>query len=324
MTIDNQLHMKGWSECIKSKIMKRIQFFVLLIMMTSNSIFGQDIQVVNKELNKYPNVRDFCISSDEVEVYFTLQSLNQELSKIACVKNNKWEKIMLLPFCDKYTYLEPFLSNDGRRLYFVSNRPKNETDTIKSDFDIWYVERKSKTEQWSKPINMGAPVNSENDEFYPTLADNGNLYFTMDSKSGLGKDDIYYCQWNGTNYSKPILLNNNINSNGYEFNAFISNDERFLIYTKYNTIDGYGSGDLFISTKDKNGEWQTSKNLGNIINTKYMEYCPYYNSKTNTLYFTSKRSNLAPQKFNNIKEYFEKITGSENGSSKIYKFKIQL
>src|SRR5690606_23425103 len=103
---------------------------------------------------------------------------------------------------------------------------------------------------------------------------------------------IYCCKWDGTSYSKPILLDTHINSDGYEFNAFISRDEQMLIYTKYNTGDGFGSGDLFVSKKDENGEWMPGKNLGNQINTQFMEYCPFYDSQTNTLYFTSRRSNL--------------------------------
>jgi len=297
---------------------------ILLFLIVSSSIIGQEITVVSNELNKYYNVRDFCFSSDEDEAYFTIQSPNQDLSQIVVVKDKNWETPILLPFCDAYSYLEPFLSSDGNRLYFASNRPKNETSTEPGDFDIWYVERKDKNEEWSKPLNCGTQVNSENDEFYPTLADNGNLYFTMDAKSGLGKDDIYYCKWSGTEYSKPILLNNNINSDGYEFNAFISKDENFLIYTKYNSIDGFGSGDLYVSRKDQNGEWEMAKNLGNVINTKYMEYCPYYDNKTNTLYFTSKRNSLSPKKFNDLQQYLETINGNENGLSRIYKCKIQL
>lgn len=285
---------------------------------------GQEVIIVNPELNKYHNIRDFCISSDENEVFFSIQSPNQELSQIVVVKNKKWKNPILLSFCDGYSYLEPFLSKDGNKLYFASNRPHNQTDTTKSNFDIWYVERKSSNNDWSEPINIGNPVNTENDEFYPTLADNGNLYFTMDSKLGLGKDDIYCCKWNGTEYSKPILLNNNINSDGYEFNAFISKDESFIIYTKYNSKDGYGSGDLYISRKDVNNQWKLAENMGNTINTKYMEYCPFYDSNTNTLYFTSKRANLLPRKFQNTEQYLETITGSHNGLSKIYKYKLKI
>lgn len=284
----------------------------------------QIVAVVHSDLNKFLNLRDFCISPNEKEAFFTIQSPNQELSKIVCVKNNKWDNPVILPFCDGYSYLEPFLSSDGTRLYFASDRPKDKSETLKSDFDIWYVERKDKNSEWSTPINIGSAVNSKNDEFYPTLSDNNNLYFTMDSKLGLGKDDIYYCQWNGANYSKPILLSTNINSEGYEFNAFISKDENLLIYTKYNAKDGFGSGDLYMAKRGIDGEWQAAENLSNTINSKYMEYCPYYNNETNTLYFTSKRSNLAPKSFQNIQQYQEYITSGENGLSKIYKIKIKL
>ncbi len=291
---------------------------------TKNSDNELVIELVSSDLNQFQNLRDFFISPNEDEAYFTIQSPNQDLSKIVCVKNKKWNNPILLPFCDGYSYLEPFLSKDGKRLYFASDRPKTESETQKSDFDIWYVERKNNNAEWSKPLNMGSQVNSDKNEFYPTLSDNNNLYFTMESNLGLGKDDIYYCKWSGTSFSKPILLNKNINSEGYEFNALISNDENMLIYTKYNAKDGFGSGDLYVSKKDEKGEWGIAENLGNKINTKYMEYCPFYHNQTNTLYFTSKRNKLSAKSFKNTKGYQKYITDSENGLSKIYKCKIKL
>jgi len=290
----------------------------------SNTLLGQTVELVSPNLNKLQNVRDFCISPDEDEAYFTVQSPNQELSQIVCVKDKQWNNPALLPFCDGYSYLEPFLSKDGKRLYFASDRPKTEAGTQKSDFDIWYVERKDRNNEWSKPVNMGSHVNSGNNEFYPALADNDNLYFTMESDAGLGKDDIYYCKWNGTSYSKPMLLSKNINSEGYEFNAFISGDETMLIYTKYNAKDGFGSGDLYISKKDEQGEWKPAENMGSKVNTRYMEYCPFYDNQTNILYFTSKRSNLSPKTFKDFGQFQEYISDSENGLSKIYKYKIKL
>jgi len=297
---------------------------ILLLFSISESLFAQTIEILSSDLNRFQNVRDFCISSDETEAYFSIQSPNQDLSQIVCVKNKKWKTTYILPFCDGYSYLEPFLSNDGKRLYFASDRPKTDSEITKSDFDIWYVERKSNNSEWSRPINMGSNVNSEHDEFYPSIADNNNLYFTMVSESGLGKDDIWFCKWNGMEYSKPILLSENINSEGYEFNAFISRDENFLIFTKYDAQDGFGSGDLCVSRKDENGEWKVAENMGEIINTRYMEYCPFYDSVTSILYFTSKRNNLSPQKFKNTEQYQEYISGSENGLSRIYKYKIKL
>lgn len=301
----------------------RLLFTILSTLIITN-IFAQRVSVLHPAINEFHNTRDFCKSSDGKEIYITVQSTNQEISQIVLIKNNNWKKPILLPFCNQYTYLEPFLSKDGLSLYFISDRPKNESENEKSDFDIWYVERANTKSEWSSPINLGAPVNTELDEFYPTLSDNGNLYLTKVDPNGKGKDDIYVCIWNGTDYSEPKLLNDNINTEGYEFNAFIAKDERFIIYTIYNAPDGFGSGDLYISRKDENGNWTSAENLGNGINTKFMEYCPYYDEATQTLYFTSKRSKLSTKKYTDFNQLIQEIKGSDNGSSKIYQIKIKL
>ncbi len=300
-------------------------FFVFVLL--CNSVIAQKVEQLKINLSQFPVVRDFTLSEDGTEAYFTAQSLNQELSQIMMAKNinGKWTEPVLLPFCDEYNYLEPFLNSDGTKLFFASNKPVDSSLKNKLNYDIWFVSRKTTKEAWGKPINLGSPVNTANDEFYPTLSKNNNLYFTMDAKQGIGKDDIYFCKWDGKIYSKAELLDSNINSNGYEFNAFISPNETFLLYSKYNAKDGLGSGDLYIATKNATtGQWQPAKNLGNIINTPFMEYCPYYHSKTNTLYFTSKRNSLIGKKFTNAKDYANYITGVENGASKIYMFPIKL
>ena len=71
----------------------------------------------------------------------------------------------------------------------------------------------------------------------------------------MGKDDIYFSEYKDGGYSSPKLLNANVNSDGYEFNAFISKNEDFIIYTKYNNIGGLGSGDLYLSKKDKDNNF---------------------------------------------------------------------
>ena len=307
--------------------MKTKKYIIATFLLISGFLSAQDPEVTlfDKKLNEFLNVRDFCISEKGNEAFFTIQSFDGKISQIAFITKEKqeWSEPVLMPFCDENMYLEPFLTYDGKQLFFVSDRPNNNSKDGKKNFDIWYVERKNPKEKWSEPINLGSPVNSELDEFYPTLSENGNLYFTLDSPNGMGKDDIYFSQWNGKNYTNPVLLNDKINSDGYEFNAFISKDENFLLYTKYNAEGGLGSGDLYISKKDSEGNWQQAENLGNTINTVSMEYCPFYDEKTNTLYFTSRRNKLSPKNFKNITE-FQEYLNSENGLSKIYKVRIQL
>jgi hypothetical protein len=286
-----------------------------------------DIKQFDKSLSQFHNVRDFCISKDGNEAFFTLQSPGQEISQLAFIRkeNNEWLEPALLTFCDSYMYLEPFLSFNENRLFFVSDRPLNDSISDKKDFDIWYVDRNSKDNEWSKPKNIGKPINSDLNEFYPSVSENNNLYFTKESPNGYGKDDIYFCKWEDGKYSNPIILDENINSIGYEFNAFISKKEEFIIYSKYNEKDGQGSGDLYVSRKDANGKWKEATNLGIPINTEYMEYCPFYDEENQVLYFTSRRNNIKSRKFNNISDFKIYIDESDNGLSKIYMtaFKIE-
>lgn len=305
--------------------MKTIFFISFLVLTTIVNAQNTPLpELFNKQLNAFLNIRDFCISSEEDEAYFTIQSPDQQISQLAVItkRGKKWNPPTLLAFCDSFTYMEPFLTADGNRLFFVSDRPLTSTG-VKKDFDIWYVERSSKKNPWSEPKNISTPINSKHDEFYPTLSLNNNLYFTMDAPDGLGKDDIYFAEWNGTTYLEPVILNTNVNSEGYEFNAFISKQEDFILYTKYKAKDGYGSGDLYISRK-KDGIWQTAKNLGMHINSKAMDYCPFYDEQTNTLYFTSRRNTLKSKSFTSIKEFQSYIKNGANGLSKIYRIPLSL
>lgn len=309
-------------------MIRQLRILTFLIL-TSNLLYAQEtaeIQQFDKLLNQFLNVRDFCISENGEEAFFTVQSPGMNISQISSIKKEKgvWGQAELLPFCDSYMYLEPFLSHDGKRLYFVSDRPLHDTGSEKKDFDIWYVERNSEKGQWSEPINLENPVNSELDEFYPSISENNNLYFTMVSPKGLGKDDIYVCKWENGQYTAPLLLDESINSSGYEFNAFVSKKEDFLLFTKYNEKDGQGSGDLYISRKDKNGNWQKATNLGVPINSRFMEYCPFYDDENEILYFTSKRNDIKARNFEDITDFINYVREGANGLSKVYQYPIKL
>ncbi|MBK7816783.1 MAG: PD40 domain-containing protein [Sphingobacteriaceae bacterium] len=125
------------------------------------------------ELNlfKFANVRDFAMNKWGTEVYFSVQSAGSEISAIVWSKKKKgkWSAPEVISFSGKFNDLEPFLSLDNTRLYFVSNRPLSKTGTQTKDFDIWYCER-NPAGNWGEPRNLGAPVNSSENEFYPSLA----------------------------------------------------------------------------------------------------------------------------------------------------------
>ena len=277
--------------------------------------------------SKFPNVRDIAISGDGDEIYFTVQSYSDEISFIANIKKggNAWSNPEIASFSGKYFDLEPFMTHDGLKLYFASNRPITDSEKEPKDFDIWYVERKSKNSEWADPVNIGSPVNSSYNDFYPSLSQNNNLYLTSDNPMGKGKDDIFFCLWENGKYEPPIPLGDSINSDGYEFNAFIAPDESYIVFTGYQRKDGIGSGDLYISYKDSLGIWEKARNLGQQVNSTKMDYCPFVDLKENLLYFTSKRTSVNDpgRIFNSMKDFFDELSKLDNGLSRIYKTKFK-
>ncbi|NQV14970.1 PD40 domain-containing protein [bacterium] len=296
------------------------------LMLFINLLFGQSASSVlplfQELLIEYPNVRDFSISADEDEAYLSVQSPRGDISSILVLKKTRknWGKPRIASFSGGYMDLEPFLSPDGLKLYFASNRPLESTEEKAKDYDLWFVQRSSKIAAWSAPSPMDTIINSEHNEFFPSLTRTGNLYFTSDKPDSKGKDDIFYSELKEGQYLEPVSLSDSVNSAGYEFNAFIAPDESYLLFSGYNRPDGLGSGDLYVSYRNADGNWSAARNLGEQINSKYMDYCPFVTAKTNTLFFTSRRSNInqSPMGFKSIKELSREINKYENGYSRVY------
>ncbi|WP_347921789.1 hypothetical protein [Pontimicrobium sp. SW4] len=277
-------------------------------------------------LKDYDKVRDFTMNNNQTEAYVSAQSNLEEKSVILRIskENGVWSRVDIASFSGKYRDLEPFLTPDNLKLFFVSNRPLNQEGELK-DVDIWYVERTSITSDWSEPKNIGAPVNTEADEFYPSIAKNGNLYFTSVGHNAMGEDDIFVSEYKNGTYTTPVALKGGVNTKSYEYNSFISPNEDYLIFGGYNRKDGLGSGDLYISFRNNDNTWTLAKNMGDKINSKYMDFCPFVTQSGEEMYFTSRRSNLESTKgVTSVKNLLEEFNSYENGFSRIYKTKFSL
>ena len=273
------------------------------------------------------HVRDYALNSTLDERYVTIESVGKDASQIIRMvkQNNQWSLPEVASFSGQFKDLEPFLHPNGLQLFFASNRNDEQTEAT-AHFDIWQVERQSSTSEWGKPTQLNSFINTpEGDEFYPSVSTNGNLYFTASKADGVGKEDIYVSRLVNGQYSQAELLPETINSATYEFNAFISPDESMLLFSSYGRSDGLGGGDLYVSHK-LNDQWQTAKNLGPEINSKQLDYCPFYDVNKKTLYWTSQVSsltNLANQ-HRSFTQWEKLFTEGANGMSKIYRKPIDL
>ncbi|MDB5151096.1 MAG: hypothetical protein JWQ57_5116 [Mucilaginibacter sp.] len=235
--------------------------------------------------------RDFTISSKGDEIFFTLQQPRFITSTILHIqkKNGRWGKPEVAPFSGRYRDLEASFSPDGKTIYFSSDRPLNDT-IAKNNFDIWRVKH-DKSGNWGQPENLGTEVNSAKSEYYPSVAKSGNLYFTVEADYGKGSEDIVVCKPTATGYTKPESLPEGVNTKYDEFNAFIDPDEQFIMFSCYGRADDLGHGDLYISHKDKSGNWLPAKHLPVPINSTTLDYCPVVSADKKYLIFTSNRVN---------------------------------
>ncbi|WP_299552640.1 exo-alpha-sialidase [Seonamhaeicola sp.] len=265
--------------------------------------------------------RDFALSPDRNEIIYTLGNQKESRRMLVSLKkeNGKWGDKTMLPFCGTYQDIEPFFSPDGKLLFFASNRPIYD-DSTRTDYNIWVSKKENNT--WQKPVALDSTINTKGKEYYPSVTNSGNLYFTATRPEGFGLEDIYRSEYKNGQYQNPKVLDSTINSKSYEFNAYVNPEETLIFYSSYGRPDGHGGGDLYYSTKDANDIWQPAKNFGAPINSNKLDFCPYYDSKTHILYFSSLRTNY-PETFSSVDEFIAFAEQPTNGLSSIYRVSIK-
>ncbi len=139
-----------------------------------------------------------------------------------------------------------------------------------------------------KPLNLGENINSTNLEYLPSITVDGNKMIF--NKRIDNDEDFYESEKINGVWQKAKLVPGKINTNLNEGAQNISQDGQWLIFTGCNYPEGFGSCDLYISYKNKNGEWSEAENLGKIINTEAWETAPTLSPDKRDLYFSSTRS----------------------------------
>lgn len=191
--------------------------------------------------------------------------------------------ITVAPFCESaHSQADPFVLPDGT-IYYISNRPFNEQDTVK-DYNIWRVRPQGNT-TWSVPEYVEG-VNTDSTEYYVSLAKNGNLYFASNRAGGYGGLDIYKSELVNGLYTTPVNLGAAVNTATDEHDPLITSDEKYLIFNSYNRPDGFGEADFYYS-QNRGSDWTPAKNMGARFNTPTYEYCPNFSPDFRYFFFSS-------------------------------------
>lgn len=254
-----------------------------------------------------------------LEAYYTIQGLNG-YNHLICVKsiNEVWQQPELVSFSNPDHNADPYISPDGKKLFFWSNGPERAGEESGDNSDIWYVDRVG--DGWSKPIRLDSTINTKQWQIFPTVASNGNLYFSCNYPDTKGGFDIYRSEFVNGKYTKPVNLGDSINSKTLDQEPYIAPDESYIIFGSDRHAPRTSNWDLYISFKKKDGTWTTAKNMGNTINSPYMDQAAIVTSDGKYVFFSSRRTreyNPASKDFS-YKTIIDALNSPQNGNSDVY------
>lgn len=239
--------------------------------------------------------RDLAMMPDGSEIYFGV--FLPGMTAIIQVKRGPdgvWGQPEVAPFAtdSRFHDIEPAISPDGSRLMFLSTRvngrePEPEEIRTWTNQDIWAVDREG--DGWGEPYNLGAPVNTEQSEFFPSMTMDGTLYFTRAEVGGEGAW-IYRSRLVDGEYQEPERLGPEVNSATGQYNAFIAPDESYLIVITGDREDTVGDADYYVVFRSEDDRWSEPINLGEVVNTPGgQEISPYVSPDGRYFFFMSTR-----------------------------------
>lgn len=243
------------------------------------------------------------ITADDQTFLFTRQILDsksrnggvQEDFFVSKKINNEWAKGVSISAKINTVYNEgaPTFSADGQVLIFTACELDESYGDYRDGYgscDLFITRRNG--EQWSSPVNIGEPVNSALWESQPSYSADGKTVYFVRARRGtdgrlsadiwVTKEDKY------GNFGTPKRLNDKINTPGNEASVLIHPDGQTLYFSS-DGHPGMGGLDIYMSRKDKNGEWGTPVNLGYPLNTHHDENSLLVSADGKLAFFASDR-----------------------------------
>ncbi len=237
-------------------------------------VFAPGIVSIN---NRFEGGISFSPELDEM--YFGANDENEEtLIYFSKLKDNKWTPIKRANFTGggKNEEMHPFVSPDGKRIYFTA------LDTSFSDEKIWYINRSESG--WSDAIQLDSPLNDDL-VFYPNQAKNGSLYYF-----NLSQMKTYHAPNKNGRFTEAHEVKLELGHH-----AFIAPSEDYLLVTARNHEDeSRKDNDIYVYFKQHDGTWGKPINLGSTINSNFDEKSPSITSDGQYLFFGRSERDTEP------------------------------
>lgn len=222
-----------------------------------------------------------AVTPDGRELYLTRASSDRTRLTVMVARrapDGEWSTPVVAPFSGTFRDVDPFVTPDGQRLYFSSDRPRRSGGPAL--FATWYVERTGTG--WGAPVDPGPPLNSEAGDVYLSASRDGTVVFTS---SRLGTPRLFTSRLHDGAWRPPVAVA--LGSRSDAGNPAIAPSGRFLVVA---LPAGTGDLDLFVSCRA--GEaWGEPRAL-TAVNSPFADFAPFVDAAETTLYFTSERPGI--------------------------------
>jgi len=227
-------------------------------------------------------------TADGKEFYFSRRGIPGKPSAIMVTRmlNNEWTTPSPVNFSGRYNDVDLFLTSDGKSMIYCSGRIVDKGNMVMMNNDFWISKRIG--DLWGEPTKFAEEAVSEFEDYFPIVTKSSNLYFNS-QRGGQGTNDIYCSKFVNGKYSATEKLPEPINSTFREFDAFVSQDEKMIIFSS-DRPGGYGGSDIYISFKKSDNSWSEPMNLGNDINSPASEYGSTISADGKYFFYTSNRN----------------------------------
>ncbi len=185
----------------------------------------------------------------------------------------------------EYAERLPIISPDGQTLFFARKYHPQNIGEDNMD-DIW-VSRRMANGQWSRAVNVGAPLNNKTHNFVIATNPTGNILYLANDYNSKAKDGVSQSKRRGRTWSRPRTLEIKNHYNDNIFVGYHINMEGNVLLMAVERDDSRGDRDLYISFKAADGEWTEPRSLGATINTVGRESSVFLAADNKTIYFSS-------------------------------------
>lgn len=213
----------------------------------------ENVELITKKVNTRFHEGPMCFSPDGKFVYYTRNNIskgskrkdqkgiqNLKLYRATLDSKGKWTNEEVLNFNSKdYSVGHPSITADGKTLYFASDMPGGFGGA-----DLYKVALNADG-SYGKPENLGKQFNTEGQEMFPWISNDGHLFFSSNGHIGLGGLDVFVMlPTKDGGFDKLMNVGKPVNGQHDDF-AFTMNKDNKTGYFSSNREGGKGDDDIY-------------------------------------------------------------------------------